>query len=70
MDYCIDAFFDCVRDVPGVDIGRPDKSRTHAYISTAARAAVLGGRSGIEGRAIGILDHSALADVWRFLETL
>ena len=68
MDYCTDAFFDCVRDLPGVDIGRPDKSRAHAFISTRPEPQFSVGVAGLRG--YWDLDHQALADVRRFLETL
>ena len=31
---CIDVFFQCVNDLPNGQIQRPEKARTHAYLST------------------------------------
>ena len=31
---CIDVFFQCVNDLPGRQIQKPEKARTHAYLST------------------------------------
>ena len=68
MDECVDAFLDCARALPGADIRRPDKSRAHAYISTYPEPQSSVGVAAQKG--YWDLDHSALADVRHFLESL
>lgn len=65
---CIDTFFECARKLPGADIRRPDKSRAHAYISIHPEPQSSVGVAAQKG--YWDLDHSALADVRRFLESL
>lgn len=65
---CVDAFFDCVRGLDGVDMRRPDKSRAHAYISTRAEPHSSVGVAALRG--YWDLEHSALDGVRGFLRTL
>ena len=65
---CIDAFLDCARALPDADIRRPDKSRAHAYIATYPEPQSSVGVAAQKG--YWDLDHSALSDVRRFLQSL
>lgn len=65
---CIDVFFDCAHNLPEVDMRRSHKSRAHAYISTQPEPQSSVGVAAQKG--YWNLDHSALANVRSFLNTL
>lgn len=68
IDGCIDRFFACVGNRPGVSIVRPDKARAQAWLATRKRPHLSVGVAAKAG--YWNLNHSALSDVRAFLRVL
>lgn len=62
---CIDDFFRCVEDLPGMAIDKPDKSRAFAYLATKPNAHHSVGVAAKAG--VWDLDHASFSDVKDFL---
>ena len=65
---CIDDFFQCVEDLPGKTIGKPDKSRAFAYLATRPEAHHSVGVAAKAG--VWNLDHPAFSEIQDFLNGL
>ena len=65
---CIDGFFECVDTLPGIDIRRPDKARTQAYLATRPMPQVSVGVAAQRG--YWPLNHEAFAGVRAFLRAV
>lgn len=65
---CIDDFFRCVEDLPGMAIDKPDKSRAFAYLATRPNAHHSVGVAAKAG--VWDLDHAAFSDIENFLNGL
>ena len=65
---CVDKFFECVDDLPDVDIRKPHKARAQAYLATRRTPGVSVGVAALKG--YWPLDHEAFAGVRSFLTTL
>ena len=68
IDRCIEAYLECVRGLPGVDLQRPDKARVHAWIATRPDPHVSVGVAAKKG--YWDMDHPALGGVREFLLAL
>ena len=62
---CIDTFLQCVRELYGEDIKRPDKSYAHAYLATKADPNVSVGVAAKKG--YWDLNHGVFDDIRHFL---
>ena len=65
---CMDDFFCCVEELPGMAIDKPDKSRAFAYLATKPNAHHSVGVAAKAG--VWDLDHAAFSDVKDFLDRL
>lgn len=65
---CIDAFFQCVRELHGENIKRPDKACAHAYLATRPDPHVSVGVAA--KKRYWNLDHSVLGGISQFLSGL
>ena len=68
VEHCIDDFFRCVEALPDVSIGRPDKARAHAYLTTKPQPHLSVGVAAKNG--YWNLAHSVFINVRDFLKAL
>ena len=68
VNRCIDEFFKCANALPNVSISKPDKARTHAYLTTTQHPEHSVGVAAKAG--VWHLDHVAFAHVRAFLASL
>ena len=68
VNRCVDDFFECAENVPGVSIGNPEKARAYAYLATRPESHHSVGVAAKAG--VWNLDHSAFGDVHEFLIAL
>ena len=68
VNRCIDEFFTCASDLPGVSICRSDKARAHAYLATTKNPHHSVGVAAKSG--VWDLDHEAFDDIRAFLASL
>ena len=68
VNACIDTFLECVENVSGQQVGRHDKARTHAYLTTQPEPHVSVGVAALKG--YWSFDHEAFSPLRSFLTAL